>query len=113
MRKRVLLRTRSFRNTLAFSPHLPNKFLSLLQQRWILVEKLNKPQNLLLSKQILKQLIRLKKCTKCGVCLKVCPVDAIILEPQLKIENACTRCGKCAESCVAAKYFDRNLLDFR
>ncbi|MCZ7380812.1 MAG: phosphoadenosine phosphosulfate reductase family protein [Candidatus Methanoperedens sp.] len=59
-----------------------------------------------------KQLIRVKKCTKCGVCLKVCPVDAIVIEPQLKISKECTRCGKCTESCVVVKYFDRLLPQF-
>lgn len=59
-----------------------------------------------------KQLIRVKKCTKCGVCLKVCPVNAIILEPDLKIGKICTRCGKCTGSCVVVKYFDRILPDF-
>jgi phosphoadenosine phosphosulfate reductase len=59
-----------------------------------------------------KQLIRVKKCTKCSVCLKVCPVDAIIIEPQLKISKECTRCGKCTESCVVVKYFDRILPQF-
>ncbi len=60
-----------------------------------------------------KQLIRVKKCTKCGVCLKVCPVGAVVIEPQLKILKECTRCGKCTESCVVVKYFDRLLPDFR
>ena len=56
-----------------------------------------------------KQLIRVKKCTRCGVCLKVCPVNAIVLEPSLKIGKDCTQCGKCTGSCVIAKYFDRIL----
>jgi phosphoadenosine phosphosulfate reductase len=60
-----------------------------------------------------KQLIRVKKCTKCGVCLRVCPVNAIVLEPHLRIKNECTRCGKCTGSCVVVKYFDRMLPDFR
>jgi phosphoadenosine phosphosulfate reductase len=60
-----------------------------------------------------KQLIRVKKCTKCGVCLKVCPVGAIAIKPQLKISKECTRCGKCTESCVVVKYFDRLLPEFR
>ncbi|MGB8216565.1 MAG: phosphoadenosine phosphosulfate reductase family protein [Candidatus Methanoperedens sp.] len=59
-----------------------------------------------------KQLIRAKKCTKCGVCLKVCPAGAIVIEPQLKISKECTRCGKCTESCVVVKYFDRLLPQF-
>ena len=56
-----------------------------------------------------KQLARVKKCTKCGVCLKVCPAGAIVIEPQLKISKECTRCGKCTASCVVVKYFDRLL----
>ena len=54
-----------------------------------------------------KQLIRVRKCTKCRVCLKGCPVNAIVLEPDLKIGNLCTQCGKCTGSCVVAKYSDR------
>ncbi len=59
-----------------------------------------------------KQLIRVKKCTKCGVCLKVCPVKAITIEPHLRIQKECTRCGRCTESCVVAKYFDKLLPGF-
>jgi phosphoadenosine phosphosulfate reductase len=66
-----------------------------------------------LFEKTVKQLIREKKCTKCGICLNVCPVCAISLEPNLKIKKECTRCGKCAESCVVVKYFDRLLPGFR
>ena len=60
-----------------------------------------------------KQLIRVKKCTKCGVCLKVCPAGAITIEPHLLAGIECTRCGKCTDVCVVAKYFDRLLPDFK
>ena len=60
-----------------------------------------------------KQIIRVKKCTKCGVCLKVCTANAIVLVPHLKISKVCTRCGKCTQVCVVIKYFDRILPDFR
>ncbi len=60
-----------------------------------------------------KALIRLKMCAKCSICLKACPVDAIILEPRLKIKRECIRCGKCIESCVVAKYSDMLLPGFR
>ncbi|MCX9084470.1 MAG: phosphoadenosine phosphosulfate reductase family protein [Candidatus Methanoperedens sp.] len=60
-----------------------------------------------------KQLIRVKKCSKCQVCLRVCPVNAISLEPNLMIKKECTQCGKCTPSCVVVKYFDRILPDFR
>jgi phosphoadenosine phosphosulfate reductase len=56
-----------------------------------------------------KQLIRLVKCARCGVCMKACPADAIVLEPGLRVGNKCTRCGKCTESCVAVRYSDRFL----
>lgn len=69
-------------------------------------------QALSLFENTAKQLIRVKKCTKCGVCIKVCPVDAITLKPHLKINEKCTRCGKCTGSCVVAKYFDRLLPGF-
>lgn len=51
-----------------------------------------------------KQLTRAKKCTKCGVCLKICSANAIVLEPELRISNKCTGCGECTKYCVAAKY---------
>ncbi|MFH1323539.1 MAG: 4Fe-4S dicluster domain-containing protein, partial [Methanobacteriota archaeon] len=59
-----------------------------------------------------KQLIKAKKCTKCGICLKVCPAGSITLEPHLMIGEECTRCGKCTEGCVVVKYFDRLLPKF-
>ncbi|MCZ7357094.1 MAG: phosphoadenosine phosphosulfate reductase family protein [Candidatus Methanoperedens sp.] len=68
---------------------------------------------LALFEKTAKQLIREKKCTKCGVCLKVCPVGAITIEPQLRIQKECNRCGKCSESCVVVKYSDRILPGFR
>lgn len=72
----------------------------------------NEKEALSLFENAAKQLIRVKKCTKCGVCLKVCPAGAIVIEPQLKISKECTRCGKCTESCVVVKYFDRLLPEF-
>lgn len=60
-----------------------------------------------------KQLIRVKKCTKCGVCLKVCPAGAITIEPHLRVGMECTRCGKCTDVCVVAKYFNKLLPDYK
>lgn len=73
----------------------------------------SKEEALSLFENTAKQLIRVNKCTKCGVCLKICPAGAIQIEPQLKISKECTRCGKCTGSCVVVKYFDRLLPEFR
>jgi phosphoadenosine phosphosulfate reductase len=72
-----------------------------------------KEEALSLFENTAKQLIRVKKCTKCGVCLRACPAGAIIIEPELRILRECIRCDKCTEACVVATYFDRLLQDFR
>jgi ferredoxin len=39
-------------------------------------------------------------CDKCGTCISVCPVDAILLEDLLKIDSEkCISCGKCIKVC--------------
>jgi len=43
-----------------------------------------------------------EKCTKCGLCVKVCPFSAIVWEKGQTarvIEAACTGCGTCAAEC--------------
>jgi len=44
-----------------------------------------------------------EKCTACGLCVKVCPYNAITLNEELKrieiIEAACGGCGTCAAEC--------------
>ncbi|MGM0770232.1 MAG: phosphoadenosine phosphosulfate reductase family protein [Halobacteriota archaeon] len=67
-----------------------------------------------LLKSTAEQLMRVNKCTECGICLKVCPVDAITLGSEkgnLYISDECIRCGKCTEACVVLKYSDRLLSD--
>ena len=51
--------------------------------------------------------IDLEKCTGCGLCVKVCPADALFLEdkkPQMRPPgiNECMGCGDCMPICAAA-----------
>lgn len=44
------------------------------------------------------------KCTSCGICAKVCPYNAIMVDPKSKrpalvIEAACAGCGTCSPEC--------------
>jgi len=83
--------------------------IKLFTSGHISVNAQGKEEAVTLFENAVKQLIREKKCTKCGVCLKVCPVGAITLIPGLRINEDCIRCGKCIEPCVVVKYFDRIL----
>ena len=41
-----------------------------------------------------------KKCTGCGVCIEVCPVNAIKLqEDKAIISDECVECGACVNEC--------------
>jgi phosphoadenosine phosphosulfate reductase len=90
-----------------------NSNIKIFSSGHISVNSPGKDEALSLFENTAKQLMRVKKCTKCGICLEVCPADAITLEPHLMISKECTRCGKCTEGCVVVKYFDRLLPGFR
>ncbi|MCD4704389.1 MAG: phosphoadenosine phosphosulfate reductase family protein [Methanosarcinaceae archaeon] len=60
------------------------------------------------------ELLRVNKCTECGICLKACPIDAIEIggkHGSLFIRDSCIQCGKCTEACVVIKYSDKLLPD--
>ncbi|HJH31491.1 MAG TPA: 4Fe-4S dicluster domain-containing protein [Methanosarcinaceae archaeon] len=83
----------------------------------ILVNASTKDRALELFKDSAKQLMRVNKCTKCGICTRVCPSDAIRIDDSdgngsgLHINESCTRCGKCTGACVVIKYFDKLMPD--
>ena len=55
-----------------------------------------------------RAVLRGNMCTRCGICVRTCPEEAIRLEGDIAVdENRCSRCGKCSESCVVAHYFDK------
>lgn len=45
--------------------------------------------------------IVLEKCVGCGLCLKVCPVNALIIDKNKAVidYDKCTLCGSCVDSC--------------
>jgi pyruvate formate lyase activating enzyme len=50
-----------------------------------------------------EMMLREARCIRCGVCVEVCPQEAISWNGHGVItdRNRCTRCGLCAESCFA------------
>ena len=42
-----------------------------------------------------------QKCTGCGVCVEVCPVEAISLNNDKAVinEKTCTECSLCVDEC--------------
>ncbi|WP_319508425.1 phosphoadenosine phosphosulfate reductase family protein [uncultured Methanolobus sp.] len=61
-----------------------------------------------LFRKVSRQLLKAHRCTGCGICLKVCPVDAItIKDGYAQVSDSCIRCGKCTDSCVVLKYADK------
>lgn len=47
-----------------------------------------------------------RKCNKCGICIKSCPVSAISPDPSVVV-GPCMKCGACLKICpTQAKYYD-------
>ena len=44
-----------------------------------------------------------EKCTGCGTCVEVCPVEALKVNDKAKVdEDACIDCGTCVDECPEA-----------
>jgi len=45
--------------------------------------------------------VDVEKCTGCGECIEVCPLEAISLEGEVATvdEDTCTECGLCVGEC--------------
>ncbi|MBN2056453.1 4Fe-4S binding protein [bacterium] len=45
-------------------------------------------------------IVEKEKCTACGACVEVCPVEAITLEDVAVIDpDTCIDCGVCVDEC--------------
>ncbi len=57
--------------------------------------------------------IDVEKCTGCGLCVKVCPFDAMkIVNEKAEANEACTLCGACVKVCpVDALFIERKRVD--
>ena len=74
----------------------------------ILVSSETKDKATHLFEKVSQQLLKAHKCTGCGICVKVCPVDAVLIEGgHVHIKDNCIQCDKCTDSCVVLRYADK------
>ncbi len=49
----------------------------------------------------MKPIVHKDKCTACGDCLEVCPVEAIeVVDEVAQVDDTCTLCGLCVDACA-------------
>ncbi len=72
-----------------------------------------------ISVEALTPVIDLSKCTGCGLCVKVCPFNALKFEGEGKgrkvkvIEAACTGCGTCGPECMFGAITNKHFTDLQ
>ncbi len=50
---------------------------------------------------MMKPIVHEEKCTACGDCVEVCPVEAIeVVDEMAQVDDNCTLCGLCVDACA-------------
>lgn len=44
-------------------------------------------------------IVKRELCIKCGECSRACPVDAILMDPEIGFPIVCIHCGRCVAFC--------------
>ncbi|MHA1893623.1 MAG: phosphoadenosine phosphosulfate reductase domain-containing protein [Candidatus Helarchaeota archaeon] len=65
-------------------------------------------------KEIFPFILKAQKCIGCGICIEMCPSDAIYIEDKKAwiITEKCKKCLKCLKKCPILNYSYKNSLDF-
>ncbi len=83
---------------------LNNSTLTIYANGTITVRSKDKQAALELMEKTRKSILRVLKCSKCGICEANCSEKAIKINEEVEILNHCRHCGRCIENCPAVKY---------
>ncbi|ATZ60850.2 MAG: Coenzyme F420 hydrogenase/dehydrogenase, beta subunit C-terminal domain [Methanosarcinales archaeon Met12] len=59
----------------------------------------------------IREVIDAGKCTGCGGCVAVCPIDAVMVKEYAVIGDECTECDVCSMTCPVVDGFPENEFD--
>jgi phosphoadenosine phosphosulfate reductase len=63
-------------------------------------------------RDIVGLVMRASMCTKCGICARTCPKNALMVEEGPVVDpSRCSRCMKCGKACVLVHYADKMVGD--